>query len=118
EALDRRLAGLRLGDEAGNLGERSLRAHAGGADDQPAKGVDRRACDLGARAGLDRNRLAGQHRLVDRRRPLLDHAVRCDLLAWADDEAIAADELVDWNDDLAAVAHQARLRGRELGPAT
>ena len=67
EPLDRRLAGLRLGDEAGDLRERRVGADPRRAHDEAPEGVDRRAGDLGARADLDGHRLAGQHRLVDRR---------------------------------------------------
>ncbi len=44
-------------------------------------------------ADLDRHRLAGQHRLVDRRRALDDDAVGRDLLARPDDEQVADREL-------------------------
>ena len=74
-------------DEPGDLRQRGVGADLGRADDQPAAGVDRRARDLGARADLDRHRLAGQHAHVDRRAALLDDAVGGDLLAGADDEA-------------------------------
>ena len=44
---------------------------------------------------LDRHGLAGEQRLVDRRAALLDDAVGGDLLARADDEAVADGELLD-----------------------
>ena len=66
------------------------------ADDEPAGGVDRRAGDLGAGADLDRHRLAGQHRLVDRGRALDDDAVGRDLLARPDDEHVADAQLARW----------------------
>ena len=50
EPLDRRLAGLRVGDEPGDLGERGVGADLGGAHDEAAAGVDGRARDLVARA--------------------------------------------------------------------
>ena len=50
EPLDRRLAGLSLGDEPGDLRERRFAADPRRADDEPPVGVDRRAGDLGAPA--------------------------------------------------------------------
>ena len=81
---------------------------------EPAIGVDRRAGDVGADRDLDRQRLAGQHRLVDRRLALDDDAVGRDLLAGADDEQVADLELGDGNEHLLAVAQHARLLGAEL----
>ena len=89
EPLDRRLAGLRVGDELGDLGERGVLADLRGADDQAAAGVDGRARDVVARADLDRHRLAGQQAHVDGRVALDDDAVGGDLLARADDEVVA-----------------------------
>ena len=45
EALDRRLAGLGVLDEPGDLGQRGVGADLGGAHDQAPAGVDRRARD-------------------------------------------------------------------------
>ena len=89
EALDRGLAGLGVLDEAGDLGQRGVGADLGGAHDQAAAGVDRRARDLGPGRDLDRHRLAGEHAHVDRARAVLDDAVGGDLLAGADHEAVA-----------------------------
>ena len=50
EPLHRRLAGLRLGHEPGDLGERGVGADLRRAHDEPAAGVDGRARDLVARA--------------------------------------------------------------------
>ena len=50
QPLDRRLAGLGVLDEPGDLGQRGVGADLGRADDQAPAGVDRRARDLGARA--------------------------------------------------------------------
>ncbi len=65
----------------GRSGRERSRADSGRADDQSAEGVDRRPGHLAAFRYLDRNRLAGQHRLVNRRRSLLDDPVGGDLLA-------------------------------------
>lgn len=63
--LHRSLATLGVGHELGDLRERGVGTDLGGAHDQPAAGVDRRAGDLGAGGDLDGNRLAGQHAHVD-----------------------------------------------------
>ena len=110
EPLHRRLAGLRLGDEAGDLRERGVAADLGGADDQASAGVDRRAGDLRAGADLDRDGLAGQHAHVDRGVAVLDDAVGGDLLAGADDEPLADLQLVDRDAPLAAVGLEDRRR--------
>ena len=62
-------------DEPRDLGERRLGADALGPDDEPAAEVDRGAGDRVAGADLDRDALAGEQRLVDRRVPLDDDAV-------------------------------------------
>ena len=89
EALHRRLAGLRVGDELGDLRERGVGADLGRADDEAAAGVDGRAGDLRAGGDLDGHGLAGEHAHVDGGRALLDDAVGGDLLAGAHDEALA-----------------------------
>ena len=114
EPLHRRLAGLGVLDEAGDLGELGVGADAGGAHDEPPAGVDGGAGDGVAGADLDRHRLAGEQRGVDRRRALLDDAVGGDLLAGPDDEAVADGELVDRDALLAAVAEDGDVLGAEL----
>ena len=59
------LAVLGVLDQPRHLGELGVRADPGGADDEPAAGVDGRADDGVAGADLDRHRLAGEHRGVD-----------------------------------------------------
>ena len=103
EPLHGRLARLRLGDESPDLGDGGVGSDMGGADDEPAGDVDRRADRLVAGADLDGNALTGQQRRVHRRRAGLDHAVGGDLLAWADDEEIADAELLDGDAPLLAV---------------
>ena len=89
EPLDRRLARLGLGDEAGDLGQGRLGADPRRAHDQPAVRVDGRSRDVRARPDVHRHRLARQHRLVDGRRAVLDDTVRRDLLPGPDDEDVA-----------------------------
>ena len=86
QALHLGLAVLGVLDEPGHLGELGVGADPGRAHDEPAAGVDGRADDRVAGADLDRHRLAGEHRGVDRGGALDDLAVGRDLLAGADDE--------------------------------
>ena len=89
EPLHGRLAGLRLGDQPRDLRERGVVADLRRAHDQPAAGVDARAGHLVAGLLLDGDALAGEQRLVDGRGARLDDPVGGDLLARADDEAVA-----------------------------
>ena len=115
EPLDRRLAGLRLGDQARDLRQRGVVADARGADDQAPAGVDRRARDVGAGADLDRDGLAGEHAHVDGGVAVLDDAVGGDLLAGTDDEAVADLQLLDRDAALGAVVVEDRdVLGAEL----
>ena len=64
---------------------------------------------------LDRDRLAGEHAHVDGAGALLDDAVGGDLLARADDEAVADGELLDGDAALGAVGVEDRdVLGAEL----
>ena len=82
---------------------------------QATAGVDGGADDPVAGADLDRHALAGQHRGVDGRAALDDHAVGGDLLAGPDHEQVAGRELVDRHAALHA-AHDATLEhGHVLG---
>ena len=83
QALHRGLARLRLLDQPGDLGQRGVGADPGGPHHQAPAGVDGGAHDPVAGPDLDRHALAGEQRLVDRRRALLDDAVGGDLLARA-----------------------------------
>src|SRR6266849_2412032 len=117
EPLDRRLARLRLGDEAGDLRQGRLGSDLGGADEQAPRCVGRRAGDLAAGANIDGHGLARQHRLVDRRQALLDNPVGGDLLAGANDEDVADSELFDGQQMLASVAQGARRLRAQREPA-
>ncbi len=108
QPLHRRFARLRLGDQAGDLGQGGALADAGGADDEATADVDRRADDLLPRPDLDRHRLAGDQRLVDRRGAVLDDPVGRHLLPWPDDEAIADRELLDRDPSLVTLVTEHR----------
>ena len=86
EPLHRCLPCLRLLDETCDLGERGVGADLARTNDESAGGVDRRAGELAAGADLDRDGLAGEHRLVDGRVALDHDAVGGDLLARPNDE--------------------------------
>ena len=115
QALHRRLAGLRVGDQARDLRQRGVGADSRRADDEAAADVDRRARDLVARRLLDRHGLAGQQRLVDRARALDHDAVGGDLLARPDDEAVADGEAA--RRARAARGRRRRARPRPWRPA-
>ena len=87
------LAGLRLADQPGDLGQQRVRADPGGADDQPAAHVHGGPGHRVARPDLGGHRLPGDERRVDRRAALDDHAVGGDLLPRADHEQLPRREL-------------------------
>ena len=86
EPLHLGLAVLGLLDQPGHLRQLGVGADPGGADDEPPAGVDGRPGHRVAGADLDRHRLAGEHRGVDRGGAALDDPVGGDLLAGADHE--------------------------------
>ncbi len=114
EALDRSLGPLRLLDQPGDLREPGVGADAGGSDDEATGGVDRGPDDGVARPDVDRDRLTGEQREVDRRDAVLDDAVGGDLLARADHEPVADREPLDGDESLAVVVEEADLLGAEL----
>ena len=114
QPLDRGLAALRVLDEAGHPGELGVGADPRGAHHQTAADVGAPADDRGARPHLDRHRLAGEHRGVQRGAAVLDHAVGGDRLAGADHEAVADLQARRGHPYLAAVAQHRRLLGAEV----
>ena len=78
---------------AHDLREQRVRADALGAHHERPRAVDGAADDRVARLLLDRDRLAGDHRLVDRARAFDDDAVDRDLLARPDAQPIAGLDL-------------------------
>lgn len=81
EALDLRLARLRVLRERRHLGELGVRADSGRADLEPRVRADGAAGHVVADPNGDGHRLAGQRRGVDRRRPADHDAVGGDGLA-------------------------------------
>ena len=88
DPLRARLAGLRLDDQPGDLGQQRVRADPGGPHDQPAAHVHRGPRHRVAGPDLGGHRLAGDKRRVDRRGALGDDAVGGDLLPRADHEQL------------------------------
>ena len=89
EALDRRLRALGALDEVDDPGQRRVAPDTGRAHDERAGRVLGRPDDLVARPDRDRDRLAGQHRCVDRRPALDDDAVDRDPVAGPDAQEVA-----------------------------
>ena len=89
QLLNRRTAPLRLGDHLYDLGEQCLGADLLCAHGQGAGPVDGRADDLVAGGLLDRDRFAGDHRLVDGARAFDDDAVDRDFFTGPHPQEIA-----------------------------
>ena len=89
QSLHRRPAALRLADHADDLRQQRVAADPLGPHHQAAGAVDRAADDLGSRLFLDRDRLAGDHRLIDGAAALDDDAIDRHLFAGPDAQQIA-----------------------------
>jgi hypothetical protein len=105
---------LRLGHEPGDLRQLGVTADARRPHEQASARVHRRAGHGVAGADFDRDRLAGEQRGVDRRRPVLDDAVGRHLLARAHDEHVADRQSVDRHAALRAVAQHGDVLRAEL----
>ncbi len=103
DALDRRARALGLRDQRHDVGEQRIGAHPLGAHHETARCVHGGSRELASRGLLDRNRLAGDHRLIHRRGALLDGAVHRDLLAGPNAQAVARLHLLERSIALAAV---------------
>ncbi len=110
QPLDRGLRHLRLLDQLDDLGQRGLLADARRPQDERAAAIEGRADHLVAGALLDRQALAGQHRLVNGRAALDHDAIDRHLVAGADAQQIARDHLRQRDVGFLAVADDARLR--------
>ena len=93
ELLDRRARALRRRDHLDDLRQHGVLADAPRLDDQAAGAVERGAGHRVAGDLLDRQRLAGQHRLVDRRAALDHLAVDRHLLARPHPQPVADRDL-------------------------
>ncbi len=112
ESLYLSSAALGLVDESDDLGERSIGADPGRFDDQSAVGGDRGADDIVSRACVDRNRLAGDHRGVDRAMTIDDDSIGGDLLSRGNEETHADVEI--FGGDFRTVLETSSL-GAEIG---
>ena len=114
EAGDRRLSGLCLGHEAAHLGQRGFRSDAGGADQQPAGGVDGGARDGAAGAHFNGHRFAGHQGGVDGGGAVDDDAVGGDLLARADHDDVVHGELIGRDLHFGAVGQDRGVLGAQV----
>ncbi len=107
EALDRRAAALRLGDHLHDARQHGLGADLLGAHHQSAGAVDRAADELVARRFLDRQRFAGDHRLIDRARAVEHAAIDRHGIARPHAQAVAMLHAVERDIFIAAVGTDA-----------
>ena len=117
EALDRRPGALGLGDEPDDLREDRVGADPRGPEGQRPRRVERAADDEVLDPLGDREALAGDHRLVDARGALGDHAVDRDRLAGADAHEVADADVADREVELDAITDDARGARREVDEA-
>jgi len=114
QPLDRRLPALGLFDEPGHLGQLGVGTDARRPDHHPPAGVDRRADHVGTRADLDRDRFAGDQRLVDSGGALDDDAVGHDLLPRPYDEQVADPQALDRPGHLGTVGEDGHVLRTQL----
>jgi hypothetical protein len=113
QALHRGLGALGGLDQPHDLGQGGVGPDPGRPHHQPALQVDGGPGDVVARADLDRDRLAGQQRPVDRGAALLHHPVGGQLLAGPDHEPVADRHRLGRDRDLGPVAqHHGRARAQ------
>ena len=114
QALDGGAAALGFADQADDVGQQRLAAHALGPHDEAAGAVDGAAGDVVALDFLHRDGFARDHGLVHRAVAVQDHAVHGNLLARANPEAVAGLDVLQRNVDFGAVvANYAGGLGRQ-----
>ena len=113
QRLDGRAAALRLRHQRDDARQHGLGADLAGLHDETAGLVERAAGDIGARRFLDRQRLAGDQRFIDRRAALHDGAVDGNCLTRAHAQPVADMDVIEGNFGFRAIGrHAARgLRG-------
>ncbi len=114
EALHLGLAVLGVLHQPGHAGELGVGPDPGGLDEETPGGVDGGAGDGVADGHFDRDGFAGQHGGVHGGAALDDRAVGGDLLAWADDEAVADGERGHRDAHLLARAQDDDVLGAQL----
>ena len=106
DGLDWRFAGLRVFDEADDLGEHGVATDALRFDDQPALLIDSPADDFGADGFIKRHALAREHGFVNGGAPLGDDGVNRDALAGLDQQQVARNDFINWNGLFFAIAQE------------
>ena len=115
ELLDRGARALCFRDHGDDLRQQGIAADAFGAHHEAARGVDRGPGHLVSGDLLRRQRLAGDHRFIDRAVALEHHAVDRDFLAGPYAQAIAGNNVFERDVLVAAVVAQpARALGRQI----
>ena len=117
QALDRRLRPLGIAHQANDLRQHAGGAHRRGFDLERTGRIDGGADDAIAGLLLDRQRFAGQHRLVHGAGAAADDAVHGESLAGADEYDVASADVGDGNLFLAAITPDAGrgwLQGRQV----
>jgi hypothetical protein len=113
DPLDRHPRRLGVTDHPDDCRQRGIGADLRRPEAEGAGLVEGRPDDLVTLAPLDRDRLAGDHRLVDSRGALDDDPVDGDPTARPHDHDISDDDLVDQDLDLHAVPDDAGRLGRQ-----
>jgi len=113
DLLDRRLAALRLLDQADDLSQRRLPPHARCPELEQPLFVDRGPDHFHPRQLIDRQALAGNHALINSAVTLQHHAVDGDLLAGAHDHLVPDSHLRHRDIDLYPVADDPRRLGAQ-----
>ena len=114
EPLGPALLLLGLDDEVHDLGQRVVLVRSGRLDRQDARAVQRAGEHLLPDCLLDRDRLAGHRRLIERRRALGDGAVGGQALAGADQEPVTDGQVLGRHLDLLAVSQQRHRLGGQV----
>ena len=114
EGLGRRTLRLRPLDEVDDARQRRIAAEPRHADVERATAVDGPGEDLVARLFLDRERFAGDGRLIDRALPGQNQPVQRNLFTRANHDRRAWRDALDVDAPLARVVAHQRLGGREV----
>ena len=117
QSLDRRLRALRAFDEADDLGQGRVRPDPLGAHHERPARVEGRPDHAVAGGLVDRDRLAGEHRLVHRGRPVDHDAIDGNPIAGPHPQQVADDDLADGHVALATRAQDACGRRPQLEEA-
>ena len=117
--MDGRAAALRIRHQGDDTCQHGLGTDLAGLHDEAAGFVERAAGDIGARRFLDRQRLAGDQRFIDRRTALHDGAVDGNCLARAHAQTVADMDVVEGNFGFRAIGrHAARGLRSEIEQGT